>query len=1057
MRKMQRIVYWRKRRYWFHRLSMRIFRLPLLLLLWIYFSFVASIFSQPTDLRFEHFGLEEGIPNMTIYDLETDKQGALWIGTWDGLSRYDGQTFDVFRPNPFDSTSLGFQEISDIAVAPDGKIWVGTQNGLHIYDPLKQVFKQNFSGQGPRAIYRPFVNSLYHSKGGISYVVYDQSRLVGFFDPECQGFDIIPVSGISGKILSFVEFEDNLLAATQKGLAIYLPDSNTVVPASYTNPVFQAISQTYITSLEPSLEGGLWLGTTQGVYYYSPAKNFLSFYNGNNGLKDTRVLALEEDKFGGLWVGTMNGLSYLEAGSDNFITYQHNPNNPYSLSHNVVLSLKVDAAGNLWIGTGNGGLNKVILRLGKKFKSYNHTLFGQRNREWMVFHFAEGKNNRLWLATNKGLYLLDKTSKEIRKYYSIDGPPGNRLRSNQILSVFEDSREAVYVGYNNQGLDIIQLNSDQIQAYPPDENNRISTMVRIIKESVYSDRRIIWIGGNYGWGGFDPEKKFELVKYSPDTKVNGYLWDLEPDDSCHIWVINRHISRYNICQGKIADQPWNPFGLGKKPPFHPVSFTKSNQNIWMGTYGAGVLGYNPVSGTYKNFRIEHGLPNNMVYGVLADTSLSLWMSTNYGIARLEPSTGKITSYGSEDGLQDYEFASGSYLKTQDGEFFFGGVNGFTSFYPDHIEENKDEFYPQVIIKSFKISGEIPPLDSAIYLQKEIRLPGYKNQHLEFSFVALDLSRPVKNEYSFILEGLDESWTLLSAKSRAEYTHLAPGTYTFRVRGTNSNGIVSPHEARLRIIITPLWHQTWKFRVGAPVLFVLLILTAIYFRIQKAQEEERLRLNYRIAMVKQESLAAQMDHHFTFNSLNSIQRFITENKPKEAIRFISKFGNLLRRVLEQARQNYLTIEEELETLELYLSLEKLRTKNRFSYEFIIEDNVDIYNTEIPTNLLQPYLENAIWHGLMPLEDRKGKITVTFSQEKNELTCIIEDNGIGRLKAAELRAKSKLKRTSKGMEIIEERIETLNTLDNIHIKAQVTDLGLNGGDTGTRVVVTMPLLS
>ncbi|MEZ4824872.1 MAG: two-component regulator propeller domain-containing protein [Bacteroidia bacterium] len=1054
----QHIVYWEKLSLPAVCFYMKVSPLAFLLSAWICLASAVSVTGQPNDLRFEHFGMEDGLPNMTIQAITTDHNGYLWLGTWDGLSKYDGSRFVNFYPTPPDSLSLSFQDITGLDVDSEGKLWIATQGGLNCYNPLNGKFRQFLPEWGnPTAIGRHFCQKVYCGKDGKVYISIGYSSTIDIYLPECRGFDHVEISGVA---YDFLEMKDTLWIATNKGLYILPPGENRAAPGEQKNEWMKPLSGKDIRCFQPGLKGEIWIGTLDGLYCYYPETQHLQHWDESRGLSHPYVLSLTMDNQGGIWAGTSGGLNYLPTGAERFSVFRHNPNNPFSLTNDVVISLHIDKGENLWAGTAYGGLNKVRLRPEKKFKTWNHTHFGARNRELMVFHFAEGNENRLWVATNQGLFLLDKSTKKIvdRYSYNLSGKTG--LSGNGIFSVYEDAHSTVYVGIMGVGLDVIHLKTGVITHYRKEENSPLNLAgkeIRVIRESSFQGKRTIWLATNSGWSGHDPENDMSCtvtMDSDPRVKWNGYLWDILPDDSTLWFISSGGLYYYNLEQKKFIIGGWNPFRSGINTLFYPVSLLRKNHDLWLGTYGAGLLHYHISTGNYEHYRISDGLPNNMVYGILEDSNHHLWMSTNRGISRMNIHTRTFTNYTTEDGLQDEEFASGAYLKSEEGEMFFGGMNGFTSFYPDSIGEDNSIFVPKTMIQSLRVSGENVLTDTTWQYRKEIRLPGYQNQHLEISFVSTDLSHPAKNRYQFMLEGYDETWSLPTEKTLAQYTRIPPGTYRFLVRGSNSDGVLGEQVTQLRIILTPLWYQRGWIKYGVPAALFLLMIYLIFLRIRRLRMEERLRLNYRIAMVKQEALAAQMDHHFTFNSLNSIQRYLSENDKNKAIRYISRFGQLLRRTLDHAQKNYLTIEEELTTLDLYLSLEKLRTKDRFVYEFVIDPEVDVYNTEIPTNLLQPYLENAIWHGIMPLENRQGKIVINFDKKDHLLQCTIQDNGIGRKKSAELRAASQLKHNSRGTELILERIETLNTLDHTDIRITIEDLEYTTHETGTRVVVTMP---
>ena len=1028
-------------------------------LLVVLFLFGQIVFAQPADIQFEHYGTSDGLANMAVQDIYQDRLGFLWIATWDGLSFYDGQKFTNYNRIPFDTTSISENDIKSITEDGDGNIWVATNHGINRFSRNTGSFTRFLPGPDPTKIPKRFGAKVFFD--GDLWVGLNSSRFLNRYDQDCNGFDKIEKES-KDPIIEIAAWDKYLLLGGRKRLMLFDKVKRTEVEIKRVLPGLENVTDVWIEQILVSKNEIIWIASQSGLYRYQIEKQELSYFNHKDGLNHPVILSLAEDQTGGIWVGTYQGLNYVNSDGEVMASYRANPDNPASLNDNFIRSLLIDRSENLWVGTARGGLQKARLNLSKRFSSYNNTLFGEPNLSLYVSSFAEGPENRLWVGTSSGLFLLDKDTKMILDHFSEDSQPDG-LYNNYVSSVYEDNFGKIYVGLDRYGLEIIDLASRTIERLPyrSDRENRSRNYTnRTIRESYTQGQRIIWLTGNYGFFGYNPDDEMKLTHHYPANEVypyEAYSWDLLPYDSCTIVSLhNNGMLWLDICMSAPNFRFWNTH-LIAQPAFQIISAQKGKDgNVWAGSYGAGLFKVNFYNGDLTNYSLEQGLKSNFIYSILEDENENLWMSTNRGIERFNPETEVFTNFGFDDGLHIEEFSSGSFLKAKDGEMFFGGVNGFISFYPDSIEDQSSTFQPPVFITSFRISGEEVETDSVIYLTKEFKIPGYKAQHLEIGFSSLDYGQSEKNLYQYRLKNYDDSWSKPSTLGVAQFTQLSPGTYEFEVIGTNSDGIFSNRKGEIKIIIVPLWYQTKWFRIGGPIFIFLFVSLLIYLRIRRLRQEERLRLNSQITRVKQEALAAQMDHHFTFNSLNSIQRFIMDNNREAAIRFVSKFGKLIRKVLDQADKNYQTIEEEIETLELYLNLEKHRTGDSFQYHFDIDEEIDIYNTIIPTNLIQPYIENAIWHGLSPLEKREGKLVVKFRKEGDELICRIEDNGIGRKKAAELKRKTNLKHNSKGMRITSERIEALNFLDKAEISHQIIDLKNEKGEAmGTRVEIRMKL--
>jgi hypothetical protein len=423
--------------------------------------------------------------------------------------------------------------------------------------------------------------------------------------------------------------------------------------------------------------------------------------------------------------------------------------------------------------------------------------------------------------------------------------------------------------------------------------------------------------------------------------------------------------------------------------------------------------------------------------------------------RFDPRTKNFRSYDRDDGVGCTDFRDGAFYRTRNGDMYFGSMtNGFEVFHPDQIRDNPNP--PPVVITGFKKSNQPFYFDKYLPDLREVTL-GSADNDISFEYVALNFSHAGKNQYAYQLAGHDKDWVYCGTRRETMYTNLPPGTYTFRVKATNNDGVWNEKGASLRVIIPPPYYQTWWFRT-----LILLALSGVgyafyRYRISQVRHEEQLKASFdkQLAEVSMMALRAQMNPHFLFNSLNSINHFIIKNKAEEASEYLTKFSRLIRLILSNSKTPTVTLANELEALRLYIQMEQLRFQNRFEYKIEVEEDVETEYVEIPPLLVQPYVENAIWHGLLNKEG-VGHLLLRVYQEDQFLYIIIQDDGVGRKKAQELKSRSATKNKSMGMQITSDRVAILNQLTEQDASVEITDMeDILGNATGTKVLLKIPV--
>lgn len=679
----------------------------------------------------------------------------------------------------------------------------------------------------------------------------------------------------------------------------------------------------------------------------------------------------------------------------------------------------------------------------------------------IVYAIYEDEDCKVWIGTYGGVNILDRSS-ETFSFLTHDPDRKGGLSSNRIRTIVLDSTGYIWIGTESEGMNRIDRKSGQVTQYrhiPGDtltiaENNILSTFV--------DSKGRIWIGTvNKGLSIFDPATgKYIHLSVNPSGKVqlsNNKIWCIYEDDENNFWIgTNRGLNKISPDLSTIRiylNDPLNPYSLRCNYIF---SISGDKDGIfWIGTMGGGLNRFDPVTEEFRTYSEADGLPNDVIYIALEDEEGNLWLTSNRGITKFNKQNETFINYDTKDGVQGNEFNAGAYSKNKQGEIFFGGMNGINIFHPSEITWNKVP--PKMVFTGLKVLNDLKETD--LEYGEIIRL-NYDENFFAIEFSGLDYTNPTKNLYRYKLENYDNDWIFANASQRiAEYRKVDPGTYRFFVTGSNNDGVWNEEEISMTIIISPPWWQTWIFRLSMALLLITLLWSIILLRIRTIRkkhtiEKKMLSIEKQIFELEQKALRLQMNPHFIFNSLNAIQNFVLANDTDKAVNYLAKFSHLMRMILANSTASLITLKDELKALTYYIELEKLRFDDKFDYIIHKEPNIDDDFVEIPPMLFQPYVENAIIHGLV--NNSKPGLLEIYLQRINPgtLLCKIKDNGIGREKAIEIRNQSGIKRQPRGMLITQERIEIFNKQNRKNFSVKITDLKDDKGEpAGTLVEFTI----
>ncbi len=1042
--------------------------------------------AQQQDLRFEKLGFEQGLSDKTVTAIWQDRKGYIWFGTMSGgLNKYDGNSFTKYRLDPNDTNSVSQNMIYSIYEDSEGSIWVSTFEGLCRFDRHTEKFTRY--KPSPNAKFsNPNILAINEDADGMLWVGTPPTPSGGVcrFDRRTGRF--LPDNfGLKGANSIYKDRAGVLWIAGNGGLhKINLTRKpgqlSDVKIESYRNDPgnLNSLSSDFVNSVFQDRAGIFWVATDMGLnsfdgktpvfkrYQHDPKKiNSISSNNLNTGWIGDGIT---EDKEGNLWIRADNGLNKLSKDRSIFTHYSNNPADANSISSDEIYSLFIDREGILWVGD-LPKLNKAILNP-KPFHVIRHDPAANNSLgSDSVTCIFEDASGIIWIGTDGGgLNRWNRKTNEFKRFRH-DASNPKSLRSDIVNAVIEDRHGCLWVG-NGDVLSKMNRKTGGFEHYVsrnaahPEEYHLILTIAE-------DNEGLLWLGLGWGLNSFD-EQTGKFTTYNHNIRETNGLSDgtcmyVYCDSRDNIWIGHGSIAtdRLDKKTGRFTSYKHDPYNSESISSNIVCKFSEdTNGNIWIGTWGGGLCYFDYQNGKFKRFTEKDGLADNIVFSILEDDQKQLWLGTGNGISRFDPVSKKFTNYDYKDGLQGNYFAAGernraAHCKGRDGTLYFGSIDGLVFFDPSKIKANS--LVAPIVITQFKLFDSIV---KGAHESSKIVL-NYDQNYFSFEFAALSFLNPAKNQYKYKLEGVDDDWINSGSRRYAAYTDIGPGTYTFKVMGTNNDGVWNEEGAFMTIVIKPPWWNTLLFKIVAAFVLVASFYALIRWRTQQKfrrqlerseKEREMAELKQKGTELEMQALRAQMNPHFIFNSLNSINRFILQNNKAQASEYLTKFSKLVRMILQNSQASLITLESELESLELYLNLEALRFDYHFDYKISVPKNLDISALQVPPLILQPYVENAIWHGLMHKEE-KGQLDVEVSDEEDYLVFRITDNGIGRKKAAELASKSATKHKSMGLRITAHRIAIVQNSQTLTSPVTVNDLvHPDGSAAGTEVIIKMPVM-
>jgi len=765
--------------------------------------------AQPA-LTFSTLTTADGLSDNSIYSVLQDRQGFLWLGSQDGLNRYDGAAVRVFRHDPANPASLSRNWVTALAEDRAGQLWVSTGgSGICCYSPRTGRLRRFRAGPVPGSLSNDYVPVLLCDRAGRLWVGTDDG--LNLYEPRTGRFRCLRMTvGTGGTarrnaIRALAQAADgSIWVGTGAGYVARLDErAGVLVP----DPRWRLTS--IITALCPAPNGGLWVGTeADGLLCLDAGQRPVRRFSGAGGagqLPSSWVRTLFLDRQQQLWVGTTAGLARLLPATGTFVSYQHQPDQPHSLPDNGIRALSQDRTGRLWVGTDNG-----VASFDARPNPFEPLPLG--GNSWCI---SEGPGSQLWLGTEQGLLRYDPATGQ-RHWFRHNPADAGSLAQDYIRAVLLDRRGGLWVATRNQGLDYRPAGATRFQHFrhaATQANSLADDLVHCLAED--SAGRL-WVGTEGGLSCLD-STRMSWTTYRRDPAGGAGLPDnfvsaVFPDRRGRVWVGTRRagLARLEPRTGRVCTYPAREQQPGCLSGELVRSITADHTGrLWVGTEGGGLCRLDDEArGRFTVFREAQGLPEDVVYGVLEDAWHRLWLSSNKGLTCLTPATGEAHVFDSRDGLGQDEFNAGAYHRGRSGRLYFGGVNGVVMFRPGAVRTNPTP--PAVVFTGLRKRNQLVELDTSITQRRGIRLgPGDHAFSLEFA--ALNFIQPDKNRFAYQLEGFDRGWVNAGARHEATYTNLAPGRYTFRVRAANNAGVWNQRGAALLVVVEPAWYQTWWFR------------------------------------------------------------------------------------------------------------------------------------------------------------------------------------------------------------------------------------------------------
>ncbi len=979
--------------------------------------------------QFKNFSLAQGLAQSQVYAMLEDDRGYIWMGTrGGGISRFNGLEFTNY------SMQNGLKDNYILCLKQDKsqRVWIGSNTGLTLFEseeftalkfPIGDTEVQTIYEDDLGNIWVGTADGLFKKRKGINE--FGQHQIKGFKNGRINFIEQDSLSQLwigtnvgiflldqKGVLLKRYGRRSGIKNTQVKGMGIDLNGTKWVGTYGYgmfaienkkvkrldAFEPFSKLENAIISSVQCDSKGYVWISTlSKGLCRYNPRDSSYLFLTETDGLANNNVKTVLEDQWGNYWIGTSGGGVSKYSGQQ-FEAYTTKA----GLPGNYIYSIFFDNEAKLWTGTSGGGVTF------SDSAGFGHFNLDSGFTDAKVKTIYQDQDSIYWFGTEgKGLFCFDGDT--FRSFDNSDGLGGIWIKD-----VIGDSKGNIWTGASGGG--ITKITPDySIDSLPTFDFKRFR-----IRNGLMSNRINALHEDNYG-----------RIWYASQTSGVGFI---QNDTLFKYYDVTNGLAGNNVrC---ITEDAFGNLWIGSSTGLSTIS-THSND----------------PEKSIRSFALSDGLSSSNIYLIVADKDDNIWIGTEKGVDRIRIDSGgnflETRYFGKDDGFTGVETTQNAVSMDSSGNVWFGTINGMYKYLTQ--VNIKNEKAP--ILNFTGVSMNYKPLTTWDSLVFE-----YDQNQISFEYQGITQTLPKKIKYKYRLKGLKEEWSPASLKNSVTFSNLQPGNYTFQVYSCNENDVWNEEPLELSFEITPpFWMETWFLITGiGSILFVLGAAISLRIRVIRRKErakQEKLQLERDLISVEQKALRLQMNPHFIFNSLNSIQALIATGDDLGARKNLSGFSKLMRQILENSRKNKITLEEEISTLQNYLTIEKECNDGAFEFTFDLAQDLETELIEIPPMILQPFVENAIKHGMSEKKD-SGKIQVSFSLlHEDLLLCTVRDNGIGRKKAEEKKRESTNTHESTALNVTEERLQLL---DNEEGNIEIIDLyDSEELSSGTEIRVSIPL--
>jgi len=991
-----------------------------------------TVYPQDRDLNFFNISSKDGLSSNVVTAILKDHMGYMWFGTDDGLNKFDGQHFTIYRHKIGDTTSIAANDILDLHEDEAGNLWIGTRSGLVWYDREKDAFR-NFKETETMSI------TAVTSDANL-YIWIANYEGLSILDSKTGKFSTLRLKReqdrkiVQQAVLQlYRDRKMRIWLGTRTGLYQYKSKEQVLEHFAHSDENSSSLSGNYISAITEDMQGNIWVGTTEGLSMLMPdGKGFINYHHHQaerSSLSSNIIYTIATDPEGKLWIGTEEGLDMLEPVKGKVSRVERNTRNQYSLVGKSVKGILIDNQGVFWVATFRGGINKYDKNLAFFNLRQSNPFDPVGLSAPVVTSFVEGEAGRIYVGTDGGgLNLFNATTGTFRHIPIGCASDGGSL---SILAMERKAQE-IWIGTYLNGLFILNTQTGRCRQLKAGNNSSSISGNNIFCLKVDS-RGNVWIGANgEGVTCYDNQRKV-FIHYNgnqagqPSIPLNGYIRAIEEDRQGNIWIgsSGTGIAIYNPLTG--SSKILNKANSDLPSDNITALYTGREGTVWVGTAGGGLTRYTE-DGAMVSFSEENGLANGVVYKILEDNHGKIWLSTNKGISSFDLIARKFKNYSYYNGIQRSPFVLGAGLKLANGRLFFGGTDGFNYFDPQRLPFNKS--VPRVVLTDLKISNQRvqpaknSPIQQHISVANEIQLD-YK-QNFSLSFVALNFTSPQENRYFYKLENFDKDWNSVGQTTTAVYTNLDPGEYIFKVKAaSDTEEWITPVTSIKVVVRPPFWLTIYAYTFY--LIAVVSILLLIRHRgIQKLKarfviEQERLQVQQLIEQERRESerlhefdqmkikFLTNLSHEFrTPISLimGPVQQLIqqeTNNPRNQRLQMIKRNARRLLNLVNQLLdfRNIKEQEQKLQTTEgdfiafireVAESFKDLADRKSINFEF--RSNIKTYFTFFDHNKVERILFNLLSNAFkFTLEGGEVSLKIAHRNGKEGLTIILSDTGVG----------------------------------------------------------------